>query len=156
VGLIEVTLCLDLTVLRCTGRGTLERINSKTLQFEARNRSTVSSATVLALVPRNNGIIAAGGAGTLRFYDGIHTSVREVDHDSVITKIEADSANAGGYHNNPDRLIVSCGPAGILSVGFGAEKISDSGSRESDASSSFPAEYFTHSPFSQRTWVYSA
>jgi len=39
----------------------------------------------------DDGIIAAGGAGILRFFHGIQTSVLKVNLDRVIIKLEVDS-----------------------------------------------------------------
>lgn len=101
------------------GRGTLESINTRNLTLEAKNRWSASNATILAVAPRNGGVFAAGGSGSLRLLSGIQTGVRDVDLKRMITKIQVDGSAQGGYYDAVDRVYLGCGTDGVACVEFG-------------------------------------
>jgi hypothetical protein len=61
-------------------------------------------------------VIAAGGAGVVRFFDGIHKCFREVNLDRMITKVEVEKRWESEYDNAVDRIYLSCGADGIYFV----------------------------------------
>jgi len=105
----------------CVGRGTIECINTRSLSIEAKNRWTASNGTILGIAERNTGVVTAGGAGVLRFFDGIQNCIREIDLDRIITRVEVERLSRTTFPNTADRLFVSCGPDGITSFEFGGD-----------------------------------
>lgn len=101
-----------------SGRGTLECINTRTLKLESKNRWTASNAAILAVAPRNSGIFAAGGSGKLRLLNGIHTGVRDIELNRMITKIEVGPSHST-YHNVAEQVYLGCGGDGVACVQFG-------------------------------------
>ena len=101
------------------GRGTLECVNTQKMAVEYKNRWTASNATILSVAPRNCGVFAAGGAGKLSLFNGIHDCVRDIELDKVIIRIEVDSCSQKIYRNTVEQVYLGCGADGIACVEFG-------------------------------------
>jgi len=101
------------------GRGTLESINTRNLTLEIKNRWTASNATILAVAPRNGGVFAAGGSGSLRLLSGIETGIRDIDMNRMITKIQVQRSAHEGYYDAVERVYLGCGTDGVACLEFG-------------------------------------
>jgi hypothetical protein len=104
---------------KCEGRGTLEYINTQSMKVESRNRWTASNATILGVASRNSGVFAAGGSGNLRLFHGINPGFREIDLDSMISKIEVDPLYQTEFQNVAEQVYLGCGANGVACVEFG-------------------------------------
>ena|SRR5438046_9493163 len=108
------------------------------MTLESKNRWTASSATILGVAPRNSGIFAAGGSGTLRLLNGIQDGIRDIQLDRMITKIEVDTVYQREYKNVAEHVYLGCGTDGIACVEFGtpleSEEQSTAGVTESRSS----------------------
>jgi len=78
-----------------------------------KNRWTASNATILGVAARNTGVVAAGGAGVIRFFDGIQRCTREINLDRMITKVEVEKQWDSEYEKAVDRIFLNCGADGI-------------------------------------------
>jgi hypothetical protein len=125
------------------GRGTLECVDTKSLTLKVKNRWTASNATILGVATRNTGVIAAGGAGVVRFFDGIQRCIREVNLDRMITKIQVEKLWDSEYENAVDRVYLSCGTDGIccLEAGSDLEAVDDATSDHATSMSPLRALY---------------
>jgi hypothetical protein len=93
------------------------------MSLVSKNRWTASNATILGIATRNNGVIAGGGSGVVRFLSGIHNGVRDVDVGSVVTKIQTGTLAGGSFKNAVDQIYLGCGANGIgcLEIGSTSE-----------------------------------
>jgi hypothetical protein len=94
------------------------------MSLVSKNRWTASNATILGIATRNNGVVAGGGSGVVRFLSGIHKGVRDVDVGSVVTRIQTGTSATGGcFKNAVDQIYLGCGANGIvcLEIGFSSE-----------------------------------
>jgi hypothetical protein len=96
--------------LTSEGRGTLEYMNTQSMKLEHKNRWTASNATILGVASRNCGVFAAGGSGKVRLFNGIN---REIDLDTIVSKIEVDPLYQNVYQNVAEQIYLGCGTNGV-------------------------------------------
>jgi hypothetical protein len=89
------------------------------MTLESKNRWTASSATILDVASRNSGVFVAGGSGMLRLLHGIQTGVRDIQLDTMITKIEIDDSCQRDYRHAAEYVYLGCGTDGVACVKFG-------------------------------------
>lgn len=124
-----------------TGRGTLDCVNIQNMTLEYRNRWTVSSAAILAVASKNNGVFAAGASGTLRILEGIETGLREINLGRIITRIRVGESCDRLYQKVAEQIYLGCGTDGVACVDFGFPLVSDEQSEVSRSDSLLAGEY---------------
>jgi hypothetical protein len=91
------------------------------MSLVSKNRWTASSATILGIATRNNGVVVGGGSGVVRLLSGIHNGVRDIDLGTVVTKVQTGmSADGGCYKIAVDQIYLGCGGNGIACLEIGS------------------------------------